>query len=98
MPWDSALDAYLQTGIVGVRDRAWFVDGSAAVSRPVWRNLSAGVGMWGGAQPGLSRFDVGPRVSLKVGNKMKVHLDYRHQLAGNALPGSGAVVTLGGDF
>ncbi|MEA1072502.1 hypothetical protein [Sphingomonas sp. LY160] len=98
MPWDSALDAYLQTGIVGVRDRAWFVDGSAAVSRPVWRNLSAGVGMWGGAQPGLSRIDVGPRVSLKVGNKMKVHLDYRHQLAGNALPGSGAVVTLGGDF
>ena len=98
MPWDSSLDAYLQTGIVGVKSRDWFVDGSAAVTRPVWRNVSAGFGVWGGAQPGLSRFDVGPRVSMRVRRSMRVHLDYRHKLVGNAEPGSGAVVTLAGDF
>ena len=61
-------------------------------------NLSAGFGAWGGAQPGLSRLDVGPRASLRVGTRMRVHLDYRLNLAGNAKPGSGGVVTLAGDF
>ena len=37
--------------------------------------------LWGGAQPGLARLDVGPRVSLRVGQRMRVHLDYRHKLA-----------------
>ncbi|MBA3667573.1 MAG: hypothetical protein H0W65_07615, partial [Sphingomonas sp.] len=94
----SSLDAYLQTGLVGARSRDWFVDGSAAFSRPVWRNVSAGVGIWGGAQPGLARIDAGPRVSMRVGGKMRVHVDYRAKLAGNAEPGSGGVVTLAGDF
>ena len=98
MPWRSNLDAYFQTGIVGAKDRDWFVDGSAAVTRPVWRNLSAGFGVWGGAQPGLNRIDVGPRVSMLVRGKMRVHVDYRYKAFGNAEPGSGAVLTLAGDF
>jgi len=98
MPWGSTLDAYLQTGIVGAKRRDWFVDGSAAVTRPVWRNFSAGLGLWGGAQPGLHRLDVGPRASMRVNNKVRVHLDYRQKVLGNAAPGSGGVVTLAGDF
>ena len=98
MPWHSTLDAYLQSGIVGVRSRDWFVDGSATVSRPVWRNFSAGIGVWGGAQPGLNRLDVGPRVSMRVRRSMRVHLDYRYKAVGNADPGSGGVVTLAADF
>ena len=98
MPLNSSLDAYLQAGIVGAKSRDWFVDGQAAVTRPVWRNISAGFGIWGGAQPGLSRLDVGPRLSLKVGKGVRVHADYRHKLVGNALPGSGGVVTIAGDF
>ena len=97
-PWRSSLDAYFQTGIVGAKSRDWFVDGSAAVSRPVWRNISAGLGVWGGAQPGLNRLDVGPRVSMRVRQKMRVHVDYRYKALGNAEPGSGAVLTLAGDF
>ena len=58
------LDAYLQAGVVGVRDRAAFVDGSATLTRPVWRQFSAGFGVWGGAQPGLARLDAGPRAEL----------------------------------
>ena len=98
MPWQTSLDAYLQTGIVGAKNRDWFVDGSAAVSRPVWRNLSAGLGVWGGPQPGLTRIDVGPRVSMRVRRSMRVHLDYRYKALGNAEPGSGGVLTLAGDF
>ena len=92
------LDAYLQAGVVGVRNHAAFVDGSATLTRPLWRQFSAGFGVWGGAQPGLARLDAGPRVSLRVGRAMRVHLDYRHRFAGQAAPGSGPVVTLAGDF
>lgn len=92
------LDAYLQAGMVGVRNHAAFVDGSATLTRPVWRQLSAGFGMWGGAQPGLARFDAGPRVSWRLGRSMRVHLDYRQRLVGRAAPGSGPVLTLAGDF
>ena len=92
------LDAYLQAGVVGIRDQAMFVDGSATLTRPVWRQFSAGFGVWGGAQPGLARLDAGPRASMRIGRSMRVHLDYRHRLLGQAAPGSGPVVTLAGDF
>jgi len=98
MPWQSALDGYFQAGVVDFNDPDWFVDGQMAVTRPVWRNLSAGLGAWGAAQPGLSRFDIGPRMSLRLGRGMRAHLDYRLNVAGNARPGSGTVVTLAGDF
>ena len=98
MPWNTTMDAYVQGGVVDFNNPDWFVDGQAAVSRPVWRNLSAGLGAWGGAQPGLSRLDIGPRASLRLGTRMRVHLDYRYKLVGNAAPGSGTVVTLAGDF
>jgi hypothetical protein len=98
LPWRFDLDAYLQTGVVGLKSRDWFVDGAAAVTRPVYKNFSAGVGVWGGAQPGLYRVDAGPRVTMKVRNNIRVHFDYRQKLAGNAQPGSGPVVTVGADF
>jgi hypothetical protein len=98
MPWQFSLDAYLQTGVVGLKSRDWFVDGAAAVTRPVYKNFSAGIGVWGGAQPGLYRVDAGPRVTMKVRNNMRIHFDYRQKLAGNAQPGSGPAVTLAGDF
>jgi hypothetical protein len=98
MPLNSSLDTYLQAGIVGAKSRDWFVDGQAAVTRPVYKNFSVGFGVWGGAQPGLNRLDAGPRLSLRVGQRMRVHADYRHKLLGNAQPGSGAVVTVAGDF
>jgi hypothetical protein len=98
LPWQSMLDGYFQAGIVDFNNPDWFADGQVAVTRPVWRNLSAGLGAWGGAQPGISRFDVGPRASLRIGTRMRAHIDYRLNVAGNAQPGSGVVVTLAGDF
>lgn len=98
MPFDTRLDAYIQAGAVGFRDHLWFVDGSATLTRPIWRNFSGGFGVWGAAQQNLKRLDVGPRLSMPVGRRMRAHLDYRYQLMGNAQPGSGAVMTIAADF
>lgn len=98
MPLHLLLDAYLQSGVVGLRSRDTFVDGAMTLTRPVYKQFSAGAGVWGGAQPGVYRVDVGPRVTMRVRNNLKVHIDWRQRVAGNAAPGSGPAVTLAGDF
>jgi hypothetical protein len=98
LPWRFSLDGYFQGGVVGARSRDYFVDGAMAVTRPVFGKYSAGFGIWGGAQPGLARLDAGPRITMQVRRNVKVHLDWRQKLAGNAKPGSGPALTLAGDF
>lgn len=98
MPWRFRLDAYLQGGVVGFRKRDRFIDGALTLTRPLYKNFAGGFGLWGGAQPGLYRIDAGPRLSYRVRDNIRVHLDYRQRLAGNAQPGSGPVVTLAADF
>jgi hypothetical protein len=96
--WDLMLDGYAQAGVVGVRSRDLFADGGFTVSRPLFGRFSAGLGAWGGYQPGLYRFDAGPRLSMKVRPNVSVHLDWLQRIAGAAEPGSGPAVTLGADF
>jgi len=98
MPWQFGLDAYLQGGVVGFHHRDRFVDGGFTLTRPVYKQFSAGFGLWGSAQPGVYRVDAGPRVSMRVRNNVRVHADWRQRLAGNAAPGSGPALTLAGDF
>ena len=98
LPWDLRLNSYIQGGVVGLKGRDLFVDGALTVTRPVYKQFSAGFGVWGGAQPGLYRVDAGPRVTMRVRNNLKVHVDWRQKLAGNARPGSGPALTLSGDF
>ena len=98
MPWGFTLDGYAQAGVVGLSSRDLFADGGLAFTRPVYRQFSAGFGAWGGVQPGLYRVDVGPRLTMQVRRSVRVHLDYRQRLAGNAEPGSGPVLTLASDF
>ena len=98
LPWQFGLDAYAQAGVVGFHSRDLFADGAFTLTRPVFGQFSAGLGMWGGAQPGLYRIDAGPRLTMKVRRNIRVHLDWRQRLAGNALPDSGPAVTLAGDF
>jgi len=98
LPWRFSLDAYLQGGVVGLKSRDLFIDGGLTVTRPIYKKFSAGFGIWGGAQPGLARLDVGPRVTMRVRNNIKVHFDWRQKVAGNARPGSGPALTLAGDF
>ena len=92
------LDGYIQGGVVGFNNRDLFVDGGATLTRPIWRNISGGIGVWGAAQPGLYRLDAGPRISMQVRRGIKVHADYRQRLIGNAAPPSGPTITLAADF
>jgi len=98
MPMRFMLDGYVQGGVVGLHSRDRFIDGALTLTRPIYRQFSAGLGVWGGAQPGLYRVDAGPRVTMRVRPNLKVHVDWRQRLAGNAAPGSGPAVTLAGDF
>lgn len=92
------LDLYAQGGVVGFDSRDLFFDGAATFTRPVWKEWSAGLGIWGGAQPGLYRVDAGPRLSYDVGRGIRLHADYRQRLAGEAAPSSGPALTIAGDF
>jgi hypothetical protein len=102
---DSALgplriDAYAQAGIVGLRSRDLFGDGSLRVSLPL-RRIRAGAGVWAAAQPGVERVDIGPQASLRLplaGRSLTLAADWRLRVAGDARPGSGPTLTLATDF
>lgn len=94
----SALDAYFQAGMVGLKSRDLFADGALSLTRPVWGRVSAGLGVWGGYQPGAYRIDAGPRVSVRLRNNIYAHVDWRQRIAGRAVPSSGPALTLAADF
>jgi hypothetical protein len=94
----ASLDLYAQGGVVGLKNRDLFFDGGATFTRPLWKKWSAGLGVWGGMQPGLYRVDAGPRLSYEFGRGIRIHADYRQRLAGEAAPSSGPALTIAGDF
>jgi hypothetical protein len=98
LPGQFRFDTYLQGGFVGIRSRDLFIDGGLTVTRPIFRQIAGGIGIWGGAQPGLSRLDMGPRLTVRVRNNLRIHVDWRQRITGNARPGSGPALTLAGDF
>jgi hypothetical protein len=94
------LDAYAQAGLVGIRSRDMFVDGSARVGIPIGP-ARLGAGAWGAAQPGVARLDAGPHVSVRLpvkGANILVGVDWRLRVAGEAAPRSGPALTLATDF
>ena len=97
------LDAYGQAGAVW--KRGGFADGAALVTHAVLDRRAArvevGGGAWGAAQRRASRLDVGPSAALVVpagGATLRLQLDYRARVAGDARPGSGPALSLGGSF
>jgi len=94
MPLEFSLDAYLQAGAVGLNSR----DLLLVFARPVWGRVSAGVGLWGGYQPGVYRVDAGPRISVRLRDNIYAHIDWRQRLAGRAEPSSGPALTVAADF
>ncbi|MGQ0661151.1 hypothetical protein [Sphingosinicella sp.] len=94
------LEGYAQTGVVGARSRDGFVDGSVRLSHRIGP-VEGGGGLWGAAQPGASRLDIGPHVSLPIrahGASLRLSAEYRFRIAGDAVPSSGPALTLGADF
>ncbi|MFO6447827.1 hypothetical protein ACLBKU_11830 [Erythrobacter sp. NE805] len=106
LPLGTSLEAYGQAGWVGGKAETAFADGQATIMRDlpfVGRmskdalKMSFGAGVWGGAQRGVERVDVGPslRFDLKVGRiPTRVSVDWRHHVAGAAAPGSGIAATV----
>ncbi|UVI40393.1 hypothetical protein [Qipengyuania spongiae] len=105
LPGGFALRSYGQAGYVGGRFASAFADGQAVATREVARfdlgSLRAGAGVWGGAQRGVQRLDIGPSaaLSIRLGDApAHLSLDYRVRVAGDAAPGSGATLTLSRSF
>ena len=102
LPAGLQLDAYAQAGVVGARSRDLFADASVALVLPLdaERRLTIGGAAWGAVQPGVSRLDAGPRVSLKLpgAERVRVVADWRFRLQGDASPASGPSLTLATDF
>lgn len=94
------IEAYGQAGAIARRRLEPYADGAARFTRRVGGGdvrLSLGAGAWGAAQRDADRLDIGPSAVVAV-DAMRVSLDWRQRIVGNARPGSGLALTLGGYF
>ena len=95
-------EAYAQAGMVGFRRRDGFVDGKFSLSTPISQTpFRLGVALSGGAQPGVSRLDIGPELQYRLPLPQigaRISIEWRERIAGHARPGSGLAVTLSADF
>jgi hypothetical protein len=98
-------DGYAQAGIVGVKHPEAFVDGALRVETAIIEaeksSLSVGAGVWGGAQKGAARIDVGPQIVARIAvaeTNLRISAEWRERIAGDAAPASGPSVTVGFDF
>lgn len=105
LPAGFQAEAYAQAGYVGGDFATGFADGQLRVTRDLatfdLARVQAGGGVWGGAQKGAERLDIGPTASVdvKLGDvPARLAVDYRVRIAGDATPGSGAAITLSTGF
>lgn len=106
LPLNMRGEAYAQAGYVGGDFATPFADGQLRLDRSLlgYGAIEArfGVGLWGGAQKGAGRLDVGPSagISMPLGRGMfgRLALDWRFRVLGNAEPRSGPAVTLSAGF
>ncbi len=99
-----SLSGYGQAGVVGLEQKDGYVDGAVRIDREIGSGtapIRAGLQISGGAQPGTSRLDIGPRVALRVvggPHPVSVAVEWRERVAGQARPSSGLAVTVFGGF
>jgi len=105
LPFIFKLEAYGQAGAVKRTRVEPFADGAVRVTRDIAAvgagRLALGAGAWGAAQRDAARMDIGPTAVTTVplaGQPLRIALDWRERVAGNARPGSGPALTLGADF
>ena len=105
LPFGLRGEAYAQAGYVAGDFATAFVDGQARVDGEVARfdlgAVRAGAGVWGGAQRGATRLDVGPTAAFHLdlgAAPARLAVDYRVRVVGNAAPGTGVAVTLSTGF
>jgi hypothetical protein len=105
LPFGARGDGYGQAGLVGLKRRDVYIDGAVRIERTLVRSrrfrIAAGAGAWGGAQPGVSRIDVGPQLvaHVPVGKGgLRIGAEWRARVAGDAQPDSGPALSIGADF
>lgn len=98
-------ESYAQAGLIRRAATEPYVDGAVRVTHPIAHvdtlRFDLGGGVWGGAQRGATRLDIGPTLgaALPLGKQsLRLALDWRQRVVGDAHPGSGPAVTLGSDF
>jgi len=98
-------ETYVQGGYVGGDYDTPFIDGQLGIAREFTLSdttrLRLGGGVWGGAQRGASRLDVGPsaQMTFRIGTvNARASADYRFRIAGDARPSSGPALTLSASF
>lgn len=96
-------EGYIQAGLVGARQRDGFIDGAIGLARPFGpdADLQAGVGAWGGIQPGVKRLDIGPRLRGLVHTgvmPIQWEISARMQVVGQVRPASGLALTISSGF
>lgn len=102
------LEGYGEAGVIGFKgEPALYGGGQLRGATPITSfgnvDIDAGGGAWGGAQRDYgmtaSRFDLGPSAQFHMKPwPFRAQVDYRFRVAGNALPGSGPVITVAGEF
>jgi len=99
------LEGYGQAGIIARGGVIGYADGGVRINRQIAMigdsPVDLGAGGWGAVQPGAARLDLGPSIGarLPIGpNRLRLSLDWRQRLAGDARPGSGPALSIGTDF
>ena len=99
------LEGYGQAGVILREQVEGFGDGAVRAPHPL-RSIGAiridiGAGIWGGAQRGAARLDIGPSAGIVVPvgrGAVRVTADWRQRIAGDARPDSGPALSLGTNF
>ncbi|MGP7794842.1 hypothetical protein [Sphingomonas sp. CLY1604] len=99
------LEGYGQAGVIARDGGEGFADGALRAAHPLATlagvRIDIGAGIWGGAQRGAARLDVGPTLGLVLpvgGRRLRLSADWRQRIAGDSRPGSGPALSLGTDF
>lgn len=99
------IEGYGQAGIIGRQGVIGFGDGALRLTRTIVRagrvQVDAGAGAWGGIQPGAERLDIGPSLGVIVpiaNRSLRLAVDWRERIGGDARPGSGVALSIGSDF
>jgi len=106
LPLAARAEAYAQVGYVGGNGATAFADGQLRVDRGAAgfgpARLRLGGGIWGGAQEGASRLDLGPAATIEMpgpaAGAARMSVDWRFRVAGHAAPASGPALTLSAGF
>lgn len=99
------LESYGQAGAIRRRRTEPYADGAFRATHLLAGEgdvrLALGGGAWGAAQRDAARVDIGPSATLALTmgkQNVRLALDWRQRIAGDARPGSGLALTLGSDF